>query len=147
MGSCTNIHYHMVTEWCRRVLVALTGPFASKQLFCYTNPELSTNYFWKVLFHFIGLLFITDYCCFLLILSIHLLTDNKKGTDFSIPYFYSWLKLPILILLDPSMIFWTLCIIFWTTVFQLVLLVNITNIEVYSPIVCGINIFSVNLHT
>ena len=70
--SCTNIHYHMVTEWCRRVLVALIGPFASKQLFCYTNPELSLNYFWKVLFHFIGLICITDYPYFLLALSIEL---------------------------------------------------------------------------
>ena len=73
---------------------------------------------------------------------------KKKTADVtSAVILYSWLKLPILIHLDPSMIFWTLCIIFWTPVFQLVLLVNITNIEVYSPIACGINIFSVNLNT
>ena len=59
----------------------------------------------------------------------------------------TWLKLPILIHLDPLHHFLDPLHHFLDPCFLLVLLVNITNIEVYSPIICGINIFSVNLHT
>ena len=85
----------MVTEWCRRVLVALIGPFASKQLFCYTNPELSISYFWKLLFHFIGFLCITDYRYFLFVLSICLFyviisdREHNMSNPANKAYYYS----------------------------------------------------------